>query len=323
MNMTMMRVRRLALCPVAALGLVAVCAVPANAAAVVSQATAQAVNLHLLTNALTLAVSNPATAATNDGTGTNAEIDKAPLISLLSGESFVEAGALTEAAEANTDGSSYGCAGVASPGGGIQVGNQGTTCTPTGNGTGGVTIDLGKLPGLGAGLLLAGGDIKITIDAITAHGQVSGTGPATLGAAVANIRVQLGNAAPLSVPISANPNQDLLSAVLAVLSPQLGALGTRVSNLLKGVVELTTNYQPAPEPNASGTYSVTGLHISLLNNALATADLARVTVGPNVPTAPGAAFSFQDLPLILGGLALLIALGFGARIGVRRLQHAA
>jgi hypothetical protein len=294
----------------------------ASAAATISQATAQAVNLNLGSGALTLQVSNPPTAATNDGTQSNAAVVGTPAISLLNGESFLTAGALAETAEANQDGSSYACAGVVGPGGTIQVGSAGQTCSPSGNGTGGVTLDLGALPGASGLSLLAGGDIKITVDAITAHGQVTGTGPATLGADVANIKVQLGSNAPLAVNILTTPNQDLLDAVLTALSPQLGLLGKGVSDLLKPLVSLTTNYQPAPEPNANGTYTVSGLHVALLGTLLV-ADLAKVTVGPNVPQAVGDAFSFQALPVVVGALALMVFIGFGIRTGIRRLGSAA
>src|SRR4051794_427083 len=121
----------------------------ASAADLVSQSSAQAVNLNLASGALTLALSNPATKATNDGTQSNDVVNASPLITLLTGQAFLEAGALKESAEANQDGSSYACAGVASPGGDIQIGDNGQTCSATGSGTGGVTIDLGALPGLG------------------------------------------------------------------------------------------------------------------------------------------------------------------------------
>jgi len=297
------------------------CAVgEASAAAPVSQASAQAVNLNLASGALTLALSNPPTTATNDGTQSNAVVNASPLISLLNGESFLEAGALKESAEANQDGSSYGCSGVVSPGGDIQVGSNGQTCTATGSGTGGVTIDLGALPGLGGLGTAAGGDIKITVDALVAHGYVKGTGPATLDASVANVKVQLGTATPIPVTISANPNQDLLGAVLSALAPSLGALGTTVSNLIKGIVSLTTNYQPSPEPNASGVYSVSALHVALLGGGLASADLAHVTVGPNVPTAAVDAFSFQNLPIVLVGLLIVVGLAVGSRKVVQRVR---
>jgi hypothetical protein len=290
-------------------------------AGIVSQATAQAVNLNI-TGLATIAISNPATSATNDGTQSNAEVDASPLVSLLAGQSFLQAGALKEAAEANQNGSSYGCAGVVSPGGSIQVGTSGQSCSATGNGTGGVTLDLGALPGLGTLATAAGGDIKITLDAVTAHGFLSGTGPAELDASVANVKVQLGSATPIPVTISSAPNQDLLTAVLDALSPSLGVLGTTVSNLLRSVVSLTTNYQPAPEPNAAGTWSVSGLHVALLGSGLGSADLAKVTVGPNVAVAPVDAFSMENLPIILSALALLALAGIGVRAGLRRVRPA-
>ena len=252
----------------------------------------------------------------------NAQVDVSPIVSALSGESFLGAGALKESAEANQDGSSYGCAGVVSPGGDIQVGSAGQTCTVTGTGTGGVTLDLGALPGLGGLATLAGGDIKITIDAVTAHGQVSGTGPAVLDASVANVVVQLGTGTPISVhrarrqepgPARGRPHR--------AERRSWACAGTAVSTLLNGVVSLTTNYQPAPEPSAPGVYSVSGLHVALLGGGLAVADLAKVTVGPNTTPAAVDSFSFQDLPVILGALAILALLYLGIRTGAA--PHAA
>lgn len=315
MMMVTTRVRRIALCGIAAASLVAVTCAPANAAGIVSQATAQAVNANV-PNVLTVAISNPPTAASNDGTQSNAQVDVSPALSLLGSETFLTAGALKESVEANQDGSSYGCAGVVSPGGDIQVGGAGQTCAATGNGTGGVTLDLGELA---PGLALLGG-LKITVDSITAHGYLNGAGPAELDASVANLKILVGTTTiPLTVP--ATPNQPLLSAILAAITGSLGAvIGDAISLLLTPLLTLTANYQPAPEPDAAGTYSVTGLHIAVLGGALATVDLAKVTVGPNVPNAVVDAFSFQNLPLILGGLALLVLIGFGLRAGARRVR---
>lgn len=342
--MKIMRSRpvRVVLCAMVATGgVMAVAPSPALAADTVSQATAQAVNLNLLSGALTVAVSNPPTSATNDGTGSNDEVHAQPLVSALNQQKLLQAGALAETAEANQDGSSYGCAGIVGPGGQVQVGDHGKTCTPTGNTTGGVTIDLGQLPGVSTlDTLLAPlgiSTIKITIDAITAHGYEMGTDPAVLGATIANVHAHLGNIADVPVNIGSEPNQDLLAAVLGALSPKLGLVGKAVSDLLRGVVELKTNYQPEgtggsamsafgvlAAPKAAGTDpSVSGLHISLLNNAGAEADLAKVTVGPNAPTGEVDAFSFQNLPLIFGGIAALIALGYGIRFGVRRVRAVA
>ena len=205
----------------------------------------------------------------------------------------------------------------------------GKVCSATGNGKGGVTIDLGQLLGTGGLLDLVHGDIKITVDAITAHAYQKGTDPAVLGATVANVYVQLGRLAKLPVHIGSAPNQDLLTAVLNTLSPQLGLLGTALSNLVRPLVSLTTNYQPEATmaahqikaAAAGGTDpSVSGLHISLLTGSLGSADLAKVTVGPNAPSAGTDAFSFAKAPIILGGLGLLVALAYGVRFGVRRVR---
>ena len=300
-------------CGALAVGLVLATSTGASAAAPVSQSTAQAVHASIA-GLLNVNVSSSPTAASNDGTQSNADQTASPLVSLLGTQSLLGAGALKEVAEANTDGSSYGCAGVVSPGAGIQVGATGQTCTATGNGTGGVTLDLGQLPGLGGLATLAGGDIKITIDAVVANGYRSGTGTPVLGASVAGITAQLGTGAPVTIPIGSAPNQDLLGAVLGALAPQLGAVGTLVSRLLSGVVSLTTNYQPT-----GGVPTVTGLHLALLGST-GVVDLATVTVGPNVAVAPVDAFSFASLPLVLTALAVLIALGFLIRAGIRRVR---
>lgn len=334
MNLMRNRPVRVVLCAMVATGgVIAATPSPALAVDTVSQATAQAVNLNLLSGVLNVAVSNPPTSAANDGTQSNDEVRAQPLVSLLGREKLVEAGALAEVAEANQNGSSYGCASIVGPGGQVQVGDNGRSCTPTGNGRGGVTIDLGQLPGIGvvSGLLdtLGISSIKITVDAITAHGYEMGTDPADLGATLVGVKADLGALGTVDVPIDPAPNQDLLGAVLGAIGPKLGALGRQISDLLKGLVSLTTNYQPDSSPASGivaakaagpGDLSVSGLHVSLLDTSGAVADLAMVTVGPNAPAAPTDAFSFANLPIIFGGIAALIALGFGVRFGARRVR---
>jgi hypothetical protein len=46
--------------------------------------------------------------------------------------------------------------------------------------------------------------------------------------------------------------------------------------------------------------------------------LGSATCGPNAVTAPVDAFSFGNLPIVLGGLGLLAVAAFGIRTGVRR-----
>jgi hypothetical protein len=329
MTPTARTTRRIVACGIAAASLVLASTIPAYGAGLVSQATAQGLNANVA-NILKLALSPTPTAATNDGTGSNAEVDASPIVSLPITEKLLQVGAVKEAAEANQDGSSYACAGTASPSALIQVGTPGMSCTVTDTGTGGVTLDLGQLPGLGTALLAAGGDIKIVIDAVTAHGYDSGSSAPTLtdlGANVAGVTAQLGTGKIEVVQTSNAPNTDLLGEVLGGLFPGSGlgglsTLGTTISNLLSPLVKLTTNFQTLngsgePEADGSGIYSTTGLHLALLGT-VGTVDLAKVTVGPNVPTAVSDAFSFQELPLILGGIAILVMLGFAGRFGVRR-----
>ena len=307
-------------------------AAPAYGAGLVSQATAQGVKADVA-NLLALALSSSPTSATNDGTGSNTEVDAAPAVSVLANQSFLQVGAVKEAAEANQDGSSYACAGTASPSAIIQAGAPGTSCSVTDTGTGGVTLDLGQLPGVDAALAAAGGDIKITFDAVTAHGYDSGSSAPTLADLSGNVvglSVQLGTGPVTVIQTSNAPNTDLLGEVLGGLFPGTGTgglsvLGTTVSGLLAPVVSLTTNYQTLdgsgqPQADGSGIYSATGLHLQLLGGGLGSVDLAKVTVGPNVPSAPSDAFSFGQLPLILSGLALLVMFGVGVRRVFRQVR---
>lgn len=96
-----------------------------------AHASAQSVNLALAGGALTLELSaNGGTQAHNDGDDSIAPVHNTPLVSLLGGQNLIVAGALSETAEADIDGSSYACAGILSPGGTVEIGNQGQECTP-------------------------------------------------------------------------------------------------------------------------------------------------------------------------------------------------
>lgn len=76
--------------------------------------------------------------------------------------------------------------------------------------------------------------------------------------------------------------------------------------------------------NADGSTTINALHIHLLGAAnVGDIILGHVRCGPNAEVLPVAAFSFQDLPIILGGIALVVLIGFGIRTGVRRLGSAA
>jgi hypothetical protein len=296
--------------------------VPGSADEHVSQSTAQAVNLKLAQGALTLAVSNPATSATSDGAATDGPNQAQPAISLLDGQSFLGAGALGEVAEANKDGSSYACSGVVSPGGQIQVGDGGNSCTVTGNGSGGVTLDLSKIPGLG-GALSGVASMTLSADALTAHAYQNGTDPATGGASIAGLKLHvklLGGLTEIVLPVDvpSGVNANLLTEVINAItgSSQLSLVADQISNALSGVVQMTSNWQ---QPIGDPGLEVSALHISLVNDQAATADLAHVTVGPNAPQAPTPVFSSQSLPLVLAVIALV---GLGVVLIRRRLVAA-
>lgn len=303
---------------VATLG-IATAAGPAFAASTVSQATAQAANINLLNSTAAVAVPSPATSATNNGAGSNTAVVGAPLVSALSGVTFLTAGALATVAEANTAGTSYACAGVVSPGGGIQVGSGGTSCSATGTNTGGVTVDLGKLPTIGS-LLSSVADVKVTFDSLTAfaHDTASNTasGTATIAGAHVTVTLLRGLLSPITVPLTlaGTPNQNLLTAIVnsltgaknALLDPVITALSTTVAPVLS----LVTNYQTT---TSAGTFEVSALHIALLGTTGAVANLAEVTVGPNAPVSPVPAFPLGGLPIVGGLLVLVGGSAFFAR----------
>ena len=287
-------------------------AAPALAATPVSQATAQAVNLGLL-GTLDLAASPTPTTSTNDGGQSNAATDNTPAVSLLTTQSFLGAGALQETTEANTDGSSYGCAGVVSPNSAIQVGDAGTTCSVTGNGTGGVTLDLKAIPQLGAALAPFG-QLEITLDSVTAHGYQDATSGAQLGAGIAGATITgcltgviatcLGTPVTVPITLAGTPNENLLTAALTSLAGSSGltvAVDT-LSNALTPVLSLVTNYQPGVDAN--GISSVSGIHLGLLGTTAA-ADIAKVTVGANAQAAPVPSIAEQGVPIALAVLAAL------------------
>lgn len=296
-----------------------VMATPAGAADTVSQSTAQAVNIDLGSNTIDVAQSNPATAAASDGTADDGPNQAMPAVNALPANGFLAAGALNEVATANDDGSSFACSSVDSPGGTIQVGPGGNTCTTDGNGTGGVSLDLAKIPGVGS-VLSSIASVTLTADTLFAHAYDNGTDPASGDADIVGLDVNVslvGGILNLSVPVSvpSGPNQNLLTAVVDALTgqsnPLLSGLIDALSNTLSGVVSLTSNYQNVTD---DGTLEVSALHVSLLDDDLAIADIAGVTVGPNAPQAPVPMFSAAGVALGM----FVLAAGIGVAVVARR-----
>lgn len=89
---------------------------------------------------------------------------------------------------------------------------------------------------------------------------------------------------------------------------------------VSGVAKVILNQQSL----SNGKLTVNAIHIILgSNGSLGDIIIGHVTCGPNVPTAVGDAFSFQQLPFILAGLGVLVLVGFGVRAGARRVRGAA
>ncbi len=257
-----------------------------------SQATAQVANINLLNGTAAVDVPSSPTSATNDGTDSNAPVVGNPLLSALSGEHFLTAGALADEAEANSDGTSYGCAGLVSPNGGIQVGSKGDSCSATGTNTGGVTVNISTIPGIGSALSSIA-DVKVTLNSMVAFAHDTAgstpTGLATLAGAKVSVKLLSGLLPTITVPLtlSGSPNENLLTAIVNSLTSFLSAnpldvaldpVISALSDSLKPILSLETNYQ---KTTPSGAFEVSALHIALLKDAGAVANLAEVTVGPN------------------------------------------
>jgi len=292
-------------------GVMAVAPSPAIAANTVSQATAQAVNLNLLQGALKVALSNPATSASNDGTQSNAQVHAQPIIDALSHQRLLEVVRLAETAEANQDGSSYGCAGIVGRGGQIRSVNTARpaprSVPPTAGSRSTSARCRGPTPlgGLLSGLngVARGAHHQDHGDALTAHGTRRATDPAILGATVVNVHVHLGHL-DIPVHIGSAPNQDLAQRCAGCPLADPRRLGAQVSKLLTGLVELTTNYQPegtgaaaahgikaaAAKAAAGQDPSVSALHISLAERLAGGGRPGQVTVGPNAATGEVDAF---------------------------------
>jgi hypothetical protein len=83
---------------------------------------------------------------------------------------------------------------------------------------------------------------------------------------------------------------------------------------LPGLVKLTLNQQFT---DANGSLNVNAIRLQLgTNGALGDLIIAHAQCGPNAPQGP--VFNFGETPIILGGIAVLLALVFGIRAGIRR-----
>jgi hypothetical protein len=211
--------------------------------------------------------------ATNDGTvASPGTVTGNGGTVVLSGQTLLSAGVLSQIAIARPDGTSAACAGAVGTNGVIQIGPNGV-CTGTGAITGGVTVNVQGLATLRADVLLA-------------QCTASSTGAATGSATIVNANVFLLNAPlPIAITPTGAANQGPID--------------------IPGIATVHLNEQVL---HPDGSLTVNALHIQLLPNvALGTtaADVVvgSVTCGPNAVTGAGSLFAGPALPLSVAGAA--------------------
>lgn len=255
-----------------------------------SAASAQAINLNLGAGTVSYQDSSTPTQATNGGSGSNSPVSSQPTVSIPAADTFFSAGPARETAEANTDGSSYACAGVLSGGGSMSGGSSTGPCTTTGNSSGGVMLNLEGLPGVSSVVGSLIGGISLHFDAATswATGNAGGTtfsGDAYLVNPTVTVTTLLGVQVTVSLGLGqplTSPT-DLVSAIATAMAGNatLATLASPVKTALASAVTVTGDYQS----QSGGVFTATALHVQLLKQT-GTADLASSTVGPNVVIPP-------------------------------------
>lgn len=164
------------------------------------------------------------------------------------------------------------------------------------------------------------------INASTTCTSATGTSTATAGAADVAL---LGTAAAPAI------SADLISAQCSATAPADPTGSTTVVNLrVAGVlvdvpvgsttpitidVPLVGTVIINEQTLSGGVLTVNALHITLLGG-VTDIIIGHVSCGPNTAAPAIAAFSFQTLPLILGGLAILALLVYGLRTSLRRIR---
>lgn len=282
--------KRLALTMTATGAATVLAATTAMAAPYATQASATA--LHLSVVDPVVVVDTGTETAQNDGSQESVTASQEPLISLLSGQDVLTAGALGEVAVANNDGTSNACAGVTGEGGTVEVGDPENCVSP---GTAPVVLNLADV----LGVISA----RIEADAITATCVGSAEGATTGDAQLVNARLVVEQPLLADTVVALDtevaPNTDLLGLV----SPGIAAL-------LSPLVNVTLNQQVAldPEETGDGYYgglSVTAIDVDAIGDALADVGLANVTCGPSADLAIVPAVPLAGIPIALGTLAVV------------------
>jgi prepilin-type N-terminal cleavage/methylation domain-containing protein len=256
-----------------------------------SAASATAVSLALGGSTTAYTVTAPATSASNDGTQSNSAQFVQPTVSIPGADSFLSVTGASQIAEANTNGSSYACAGVLSSGATMSGGSSSGPCSLSGGGSGGVVLNLAALPGVGSvvNTLVGGLTLKLTgatAWATEAAGGASSSGSASLTGATVTVSTVGGlvsQTLSLSLPGTLTSQTDLVRAVTVAIGAStnvtIAALATPLQTALAPVLSLTGDYQST----SGGALTVSAVHISVLSG-VGQADLAATTVGANTAT---------------------------------------
>ena len=265
-----------------------------------SNASAQALNLAL--GGTSVAYLTPATTASNNGTGSNSANVVSPTVSLPLADNFLVAPVATQIAEANTNGSSYSCAGVLSTGRTLSGGSTSGPCTVGGSGSGGVTLNISGLPGVSSvanitvGTITIGG-LSLSLDGATSWATSNAGGSTMTGNAsllnasvtvsatvtLLGIRTAVNITLPLNLTSPLTGPTNLLTAITNAIAGNsiLSAIASPLASSLSSVLSLTADYQST----SGGVLTVSALHIGILGS-LVSADLAESTVGPNTINTP-------------------------------------
>ncbi|HMC38960.1 MAG TPA: fibronectin type III domain-containing protein [Acidimicrobiales bacterium] len=256
-----------------------------------SASSATALSLALGGSTTAYTVSSPATSASNNGTGSNNATVAQPTVAIPGADSFLSANAATQVAEANTDGTSYACAGVLSNGATLSGGSSSGPCSISGGTAGGVSLNLAALPGVGTAINTVVGGLTLNLSGASAWatGSAGGstlTGSASLNGATVTVSTVGGlvsQTLSLSLPATITSQTDVVHAITVAISGSsnsvIKALATPLQTALAPVLSLTGDYQSS----SGGVLSVSALHISVLSGA-GKGDLALATVGANTST---------------------------------------
>lgn len=196
----------------------------------------------------------------------------------------------------------------------IAIQPQAQITFPPGGTNNALAVNLGALGGVGVIDTSATGNQAAGTSAATSHiadvALLSALNAAFPGISASAVDASCNDAAPAAPTGSTSlANAHLGANQVIDLSP---APNDVLLNL-PGLVKLTLNEQTL----SGGVLTVNAIHLQLgTNGSLGDLVIAHVTCGPNAPQTP--AFNFGETPIILGGIAVLLALVFGIRAGLRR-----